>query len=189
MVYAPLKVDPPLLLFSILPLALFTFKLAKLVHLYTTRVGANLRQTFAAAVAGLALSHTIGQAVMKGLFTSNLPFFRTPKHAEPHALFKALASAREETLLMVTLWLAAWGIVRIPTEMGGPDLTMWIAVLLIQSIPYAASLVLSLVSAFPIPASVLGVSPDNYQSSQPGGGRAQRRVNVPVKPPAPPPAA
>jgi len=51
MVYAPNKVDPPLMLFSFLPLALFTFKLAKLVHLYTMRGGANLRQTFAAALA------------------------------------------------------------------------------------------------------------------------------------------
>jgi exo-beta-1,3-glucanase (GH17 family)/cellulose synthase/poly-beta-1,6-N-acetylglucosamine synthase-like glycosyltransferase len=180
MVYAPLKVDPPLMLFSLLPLALFTFKLAKLVHLYTTRVGANLRQTFAAALAGLALSHTIGQAVMKGLFTSNEPFFRTPKRAEPHALFKALSSAREETLLMVTLWLAAWGILHIPSEMGSPDLTMWIVVLLIQSIPYAASLIVSLVSAFPIPAKVLGVSPDNYQSSQPGRA-VQKRLGSKIK--------
>ena len=188
MVYAPQKIDPPLMMFSFLPLALFTFKLAKLVHLYTTRVGANLRQTFAAALAGLALSHTIGLAVMKGLFTSNEPFFRTPKQAEPHALFKALASAREEALLMVTLWLAAWGIMRIPQEIGSPDRNMWIAVLLIQSIPYAASLAVSLVSAFPIPASVLGVSPDNYQSSQPGGA-LQRRIRQPVRPAQGPPEA
>ena len=162
MVYAPLTVDPPLMLFSLLPLALFTFKLAKLVHLYSTQVGANLRQTLAAALAGLALSHTIGIAVMKGLFTSNEPFFRTPKRAEPHALFRALASAREESLLMVTLWLAAWGLIRIPRgEIGSPDLSMWIAVLLIQSIPYAASLLVSLISAFPIPASVLGIREDH----------------------------
>jgi cellulose synthase/poly-beta-1,6-N-acetylglucosamine synthase-like glycosyltransferase len=189
MVYAPEKVDPPLMLFSLLPLALFTFKLAKLVHLYTTRVGANLRQTFAAALSGLALSHTIGIAVMKGLFTSNEPFFRTPKQAQPHALFKALASAREETLLMATLWLAAWGIVRIPRELGSPDLTMWVAVLLIQSIPYAAALAVSLVSAFPIPAKMLGVSPDGYRSSQPGIATRARVVAPGGRPPADEPPA
>jgi hypothetical protein len=102
---------------------------------------------------------------MKGLFTSGVPFFRTPKKAEPHALFKALAGAREETLLMATLWLAAWGILRIPSEIGSPDLTVWIAVLLIQSIPYAAALVVSLVSAFNFPASVLGES--RYRTNQP----------------------
>jgi exo-beta-1,3-glucanase (GH17 family)/cellulose synthase/poly-beta-1,6-N-acetylglucosamine synthase-like glycosyltransferase len=189
MVYAPSKVDPPLMLFSFLPLALFTFKLAKLVHLYTTRVGANLRQTFAAALAGLALSHTIGIAVMKGLFTSNEPFFRTPKQAQPHALFKALASAREETLLMVTLWLAAWGIERIPQEIGSPDLNMWVAVLLIQSIPYAASLIVSLVSAFPIPAAVLGVTPDGYRTNQPGIASRARVAAPGGRPPTSPPVS
>jgi cellulose synthase/poly-beta-1,6-N-acetylglucosamine synthase-like glycosyltransferase len=168
MIFAPLEFDAPLMIFSLLPLALFTFKLVKLVHLYTSRVGANLRQTLAAALAGLALSHTIGLAILKGLFTSGEPFFRTPKRAEPHALFKALSSAREETLLMTTLWLAAWGILRIPQEIGSPDRNVWVAVLLIQSIPYAASLLMSLVSAFPFPAKLLGVSPHNYQSTQPG---------------------
>jgi exo-beta-1,3-glucanase (GH17 family)/cellulose synthase/poly-beta-1,6-N-acetylglucosamine synthase-like glycosyltransferase len=165
MVFAPSRFDPPLAIFSILPLSLFTFKLVKLVHLYTSRVGANVRQTIAAAIAGLALSHTIGLATMKGLFTDSEPFFRTPKRAEPHALFKALAGAREETMLMATLWLAAWGILRIPQEMGSPDLTVWIAVLLIQSIPYAAALGVSLVSAFNVPASILGEG--NYRTNQP----------------------
>ena len=54
-------------MYSVLPLSLFTFKLAKLVHLYRVRVGANLRQTIAAAIAGLALTHTIGRASIKGL--------------------------------------------------------------------------------------------------------------------------
>ena len=62
MVTVPADIDPPMLVFSALPLALFTFKIAKLVHLYRTRVGANFRQTLAAALAGLALGHTIGLA-------------------------------------------------------------------------------------------------------------------------------
>jgi len=165
MVFAPTRFDPPLAIFSVLPLSLFTFKLIKLVHLYTSRVGANIRQTFAAAFAGLALSHTIGLATMKGLFTDGEPFFRTPKKAEPHALFKALAGAREETLLMATLWLAAWGMLRVPQEVGSPDLTVWIAVLLIQSIPYLAALVVSLISAFDLPASLLGEG--RYRTNQP----------------------
>jgi len=70
-------------------LSLFTFKLVKLVHLYTHRVGVGLRQTLAAAIAGLALSHTIGRAVLKGLVTRSEPFFRTPKRAGRHALLLA----------------------------------------------------------------------------------------------------
>ena len=91
MVLAPQRIDPPLVMYSVLPLSLFTFKLAKLVHLYRVRVGANFRQTVAAAIAGLALTHTIGTAVVKGLFTRSEPFFRTPKGGESARLLQALA--------------------------------------------------------------------------------------------------
>src|SRR5256885_13782079 len=79
MVWAPKHIEPPLVMYSVLPLSLFTFKLAKLAHLYQVRVGANVRQTLAAAIAGLALTHTIGKAAVKGLVTNSEPFFRTPK--------------------------------------------------------------------------------------------------------------
>ena len=159
MILAPQKVDPPLLVFSVLPLSLFMFKLVKLVHLYTHRVGMNVRQTAAAAISGLALAHTIGLAVLKGLLTRNEPFFRTPKHSAPHRFSSALAAAREETLLMIALWCCAIGIRTIPKEMASPDLTVWLAALLIQSIQYAAALLVSLTGAFNIPASVLGARP------------------------------
>jgi exo-beta-1,3-glucanase (GH17 family)/cellulose synthase/poly-beta-1,6-N-acetylglucosamine synthase-like glycosyltransferase len=156
MVVAPQKIDPPLMVFSVLPLSLFMFKLVKLVHLYTHRVGMNARQTAAAAVSGLALAHTIGLAVLKGMITGNEPFFRTPKRAAPHRLFAALGAAREETVLMLGLWASALGVRAVPREVASPDLTVWLAALLIQSIPYAAALLVSLASAFQLPASLLG---------------------------------
>jgi exo-beta-1,3-glucanase (GH17 family)/cellulose synthase/poly-beta-1,6-N-acetylglucosamine synthase-like glycosyltransferase len=159
MILAPQKVDPPLLVFSVLPLSLFMFKLVKLVHLYTHRVGMNFRQTAAAAISGLALAHTIGLAVLKGLLTRNEPFFRTPKRSAPHRFAAAVGAAREETLLMLALWCCAIGIRTIPKEMASPDLTVWLAALLIQSIQYAAALLVSLASAFKIPASLLGARP------------------------------
>jgi exo-beta-1,3-glucanase (GH17 family)/cellulose synthase/poly-beta-1,6-N-acetylglucosamine synthase-like glycosyltransferase len=160
MILAPQKVDPPLLVFSVLPLSLFMFKLVKLVHLYTHRVGMNMRQTAAAAISGLALAHTIGLAILKGLLTRNEPFFRTPKRsAAPHRFFSAVGAAREETLLMLALWCCAIGVRTIPKEMASPDLTVWLAALLIQSIQYAAALLVSLASAFNIPASLLGTAP------------------------------
>jgi len=148
--------DPPLLTFSVLPLTLFAFKLMKLIHLYVTRVGANLRQTIAAAIAGLALSHTIGLAVLKGLITSNEPFFRTPKLARPHGLWAAISAARQEILLMLALWACAAGTAYTASEYSGPDMSVWIIVLLIQSLPYLAALLISLASAFNLPATLLG---------------------------------
>jgi exo-beta-1,3-glucanase (GH17 family)/cellulose synthase/poly-beta-1,6-N-acetylglucosamine synthase-like glycosyltransferase len=156
MVFLPRQIDPPLVMYSVLPLSLFTFKLAKLVHLYHVRVGANFRQTAAAAIAGLALTHTIGTAVVKGLFTRSEPFFRTPKHAHAQRLMQALGAAHNETLMMLGLWLSAWG-VSLSTTTRGPDRFAWIVVLLVQSVPYASSLIVSLASAFPLPARLLGL--------------------------------
>lgn len=157
MVWAPAAIDPPLVMYSVLPLSLFTFKLAKLVHLYHVRVGANLRQTVAAAIAGLALTHTIGKAAVKGLVTRGEPFFRTPKQARSFGVLRALSAAREETLMMVGLMLAAWAVVHtgLP-ENAGPDRLAWIVVLLVQSVPFASSLLVSLLSAFALPARLLG---------------------------------
>ena len=153
----PRQIDPPLMMYSVLPLSLFTFKLAKLAHLYQVRVGANIRQTLAAAVAGLALTHTIGIAVLKGLLTRGEPFFRTPKNAGSQRVFQALAASRDETLIMFGLWLSAWCVSHSTTfQTRGPDRIAWVVVLLIQSIPYLSSLVVSLTSAFPLPAKWLG---------------------------------
>jgi exo-beta-1,3-glucanase (GH17 family)/cellulose synthase/poly-beta-1,6-N-acetylglucosamine synthase-like glycosyltransferase len=158
MVCLPRQIDPPLVMYSVLPLSLFTFKLAKLVHLYRVRVGANYRQTAAAAIAGLALTHTIGTAVVKGLFTRGEPFFRTPKNGNSQRALQALGAARDETIMMLGLWLSAWGVSHATTmQTRGPDRFAWIVVLLIQSVPYASSLIVSLASAFPLPAKLLGI--------------------------------
>jgi len=169
MIVAPARIDPPLMMFSVLPLALFTFKLIKLAHLYVSRVGANLRQTFAAALAGLALSHTIGLAVVKGMFTRNEPFIRTPKVPRPHALTERIAGAGQETCVLVAMLAAVYLLTHqiavtprlllgIPADLEGPDVSMWVAVLLIQSVPYAAALIVSLISASSLPARWLGRS-------------------------------
>ncbi|MGH8236209.1 MAG: hypothetical protein ACREXP_04200, partial [Steroidobacteraceae bacterium] len=177
MIVAPHLSDPPLIMFSALPLSLFTFKLVKLAHLYAARVGANIRQTLAAALAGLALSHTIGVAVVKALFTRNQPFFRTPKSKQPHALVEGFAAARTESLMLIAILLAALGLTRqialgphllvgIPEELRGPDVSVWVAVLLIQAVPYAAAVLVSLVSALSMPARWLGPSPCGFGLSR-----------------------
>jgi cellulose synthase/poly-beta-1,6-N-acetylglucosamine synthase-like glycosyltransferase len=156
MINYPQQFDPPLMIFSALPLTLFTFKIAKLVHLYRTRVGANLRQTLAAALAGLALTHTIGIAVVSGFLTRSKPFFRTPKQTSSHALLRAMNESREEGLIMLALWLSAWS-VYMYVGTATRDLSIWIVVLLIQSVPYCATLVVALLSAWPrLPAKLIG---------------------------------
>jgi cellulose synthase/poly-beta-1,6-N-acetylglucosamine synthase-like glycosyltransferase len=156
MLLAPGRVAPPLLLFSILPLALFLFKVGKLFYLYRTRVRANAVQTVSAALAGLSLTHTIGVAMLTGFLVRSKPFFRTPKQAHKQAFFKALNAAREETLMCVALWLASFSVIfTFGTETM--DLLMWGIMLILQGIPYAASLLVSMVSALPkMPARWIG---------------------------------
>ena len=176
MLAAPRHVAPPLLIFSILPLALFTFKLGKLVYLYRTRVGATTLQTLAAALAGLSLTHTIGKATLTGFFVKSKPFFRTPKQAHKHALLKALGAAREEALLCMALCLAAFGIIlSFGTE--NLDLLMWTIMLLLQAIPYAAAVIVSTISALPrLPAGWIGETGSMQQAAhalldQPAAGK------------------
>ena len=158
MVWLPRKVDPPLVAFTAVPLIFFAFKLVKMFHLYTTRVGASLRQTLAATLGGLALSHVIGLAMLTGLVRKERAFFRTPKMADAEPLANALAAARQEVLFMLALWLAAYGVTSL-TPMNSPDAYLWVIMLLIQSVPYAASFLVAVISGIPrMSARLLGRS-------------------------------
>ena len=149
MVVAPISFDPPLIIFSLLPLVLFCFKMAKVVFIYrSARIVGTAPQTIAAVLVGLALSHTIAIAMLQGVFTKNKPFMRTPKHEKKAALLRALDASREETLFALALWLAAGAIMyTIGTETL--DLTLWVIVLLVQALPYMAALLTSIISAYP----------------------------------------
>ena len=159
MIIDPKHVDPPLVVFSLLPLALFVFKIGKLIYLYRTRVNATLVQTVAAAVAGLALSHTIAKAVLSGLVTRDKPFFRTPKMADASALAGALASSSEE-ILMLAAMLCAASAIGLVQKMDTLDMNLWVIVLVVQSLPYAATLLVAMVSGFPrLPGRWMSWSP------------------------------
>lgn len=173
MILAPSRFDSPLLAFSLLPLFLFGFKLAKLVHLYLTRVGAGFRQALGAVLAGLALTHTIGVAVLAGLLQRERGFFRTPKRGRRAGPIRAFLEAREETLMALTLWLAAWAVSR-SHSIETPDTMVWIAVLLLQSVPYAMSLIVAMISSLPIEGRWLG----SLQTMQ-GSHRPARRRHDP----------
>ncbi len=156
MIHNAAKFDPPLIILSSVPLAFFVFKIAKMFYIYRSRVKATLTQTIASALAGLSLSHTIAKAVMFGFVTKSLPFFRTPKIVKGRKFWHALQSAREEGLVLLALLLAAYSIYK---QQGSetPDILVWILVLLVQSLPYAAAVIMSIVSAFaPQPTKLVG---------------------------------
>ena len=157
MVWAPKTIDPPMLLFSLLPVALFFFKTAKLIYIYKSRIGASTLQTLFGGLAGLSLAHTISRAVLQGIFTRGLPFIRTPKHAGQTGLRSVIASAREEILFLIALWSAVYAIVIIQ-GVDSADTLFWLGVLLIQSLTYLAALLVAVVAAMPEwSARVIGI--------------------------------
>jgi hypothetical protein len=104
-----------------------------------------MKRTISAAVAGLALSHSIATAILHGLITRNTPFFRTPKLKTPNRLHRAMSEARWEVFFVMALWGSAIG-VSIAQPDGGLDLQLWMALLVIQSLPYCAAIYMAFVS-------------------------------------------
>ncbi|MFP5382477.1 MAG: glycosyltransferase [Gammaproteobacteria bacterium] len=146
MIAFPQRVDPPLALFAVPPLALFVFKWAKLWFLYRRQLGTDRSTTLAAAFSGLALSWTIGRAVLYGLLSKSMPFLRTPKMKDRESFWSALWLAREELLLLLVLVACALG-VALRQSAGATDVQLWIAVLLVQALPFLASVLMSVFSA------------------------------------------
>ena len=156
MIIFPDYLSPPHIIFAFLPIVLFFFKSFKMFFLYRSRVVATRRQSLAAGLAGLALSHTIARAMLTGFITRKIGFFRTPKKAQANAFFKALGDAREELLFAIALVLSIIGVL-LREDGDMLDIHVWATVLAIQAIPYSAAVLVSLISGLPkLPAKLVG---------------------------------
>ena len=159
LVVAPMRFEFPIVLFMIPSIGLFFFKIAQILTLYRARVSCGLADRLGAAVAGLALSHTIGKAVWKGLFIRSAPFLVTPKMEGAPALVQGLVMAREEVVLLAASWTAMIA-VGIAHHLATWEATLWCVVLLTQSLPYLAAVTVALVAAFPAGARVTAPRPN-----------------------------
>lgn len=148
MLLAPTQVLPPAMVFALPPLLLFFFKVGKILYVYNRHIKFSLAQSLGAAMAGLALSHTIAKAVVYGMFTRTIPFFRTPKMQEHGGLALAIAEAREELFILLLLWGAAIGLTLLH-DMETGDAYAWLYMLLVQSLAYLAAVVMSFMSVAP----------------------------------------
>jgi hypothetical protein len=146
MILWPKKIDPPLAVYAILPLVLFFFKLAKLYYVYRKRVGTDQITTLQAALAGLALSYTISKAMLYGIFTQKIPFLRTPKLKDRESWWFALLLVSEELTIAVLLIAASIGVALLP-DSDSTDVRLWICAMLVQSLPYSAAVIMSLISS------------------------------------------
>ena len=146
LILAPHLITPPAALLSALPLAFFGFKQCKMLMLYRYRLRAGIRQSLAAAISGLAVSHTIARAMLAGMFANNIGFYRTPKKAQAHSMSRSFQTVREESLLALALIVCAIFIsLRDDTYLA--DTRLWITLLCVQSLPYVSSVLLSLMSS------------------------------------------
>jgi hypothetical protein len=148
MLLMPKYFGSPLYVLMLPPIGAFMFKLLHFLWLYSVRVPCTFKQRIGAALAGTALTHTIATGIISGLFTSRKPFLRTPKCESRGAVMKGLMMARGEALMMLGLFAA----VAIQLNFGNDqteERLVWAVLLVIQSLPYAAALVLSLFSVMP----------------------------------------
>jgi exo-beta-1,3-glucanase (GH17 family)/cellulose synthase/poly-beta-1,6-N-acetylglucosamine synthase-like glycosyltransferase len=151
LIFDPVRFEFPIALFMLPSIGLFFFKIVQILALYKNRVPCGFMDRVGAAVAGLALSHSIGKAVWKGLLSNNLPFLRTPKMKNAPALIQGLVMSREELVLLVLTWGALLG-VGFGHHWATLEAKLWCAVLFTQSLPYLASVSVAILAAMPAPA-------------------------------------
>ncbi|MCG3170067.1 MAG: hypothetical protein CALGDGBN_01604 [Pseudomonadales bacterium] len=148
MLLVPRQALPPDIIFALPPLLLFFGKVTKILYVYLRHLRVPLGTSVGAAVAGLALSHTIGKAVVYGLVTRTIPFFRTPKLRGHGGFLQAVDEAREELYILILLWGALAGLL-VVHEMDTTDAYAWAAMLILQSLAYLAAVVMSILAVLP----------------------------------------
>ncbi len=163
MVYLPTSVEPPLWLFVMPLIAFFAARLLIGPLLYTRCVPCGLADRLGAAVAGMALSHRIARGVLEGLRGRRAVFEITQK-ASAAAADQDVAEARgdageatdvgpkfvqgikEEFALLggLVFCICLLALSRSPDDTARLG---WIAILMIQSLPYWAAVVCKLVES------------------------------------------
>ncbi|MCC7310289.1 MAG: benzoate transporter, partial [Sulfuritalea sp.] len=151
--FAPHRFGLPTALF-VVPLAVFF--LARLVLgplLYWRRVPCSAAGIAGAALAGMGLSHSVARGIIAGLLGRRAVFHVTRRVAPaapaetpaPAGKRGWLADVREEAALLLGL-LACIATLAVHREPGDTALAMWMLVLGVQSLPYAAALACALQS-------------------------------------------
>ena len=145
MVFYPQLIAPPLALYLFVTIGMFLFKVGKSFWLYAEKVPCSFLDNLGASLAGLALSYAVGKAVWRGVFTSNLPFHRTPKMENAPAALRGIVTAWEETL--VFLALIGCGVLTLHERGIEQDARLWAILCFVQALPFGAALVLSMINA------------------------------------------
>jgi cellulose synthase/poly-beta-1,6-N-acetylglucosamine synthase-like glycosyltransferase len=130
-------------------LATFAVMLLHFMVLYRTRVQAPIFASLSAAISAMALQLTVGRAVADGVIRDGLPFVRTAKGGASRWTrdFPALWEGVLGGLLLLgslTLYLT--------NEQQVHEISIFSAVLLVQSLPFLAAVGLALIERSPLNA-------------------------------------
>jgi cellulose synthase/poly-beta-1,6-N-acetylglucosamine synthase-like glycosyltransferase len=131
----PVRSDVPVALVMLPSIGLLVSKIVQFA-LLARRVPCGFRDRAGAVVMGLALSHSIGKAVWRGLFTNGLP------------LAQGRTVAREAFWILLLSWGALLG-VGSAHNWATLGTNLWCAVLFTQSLPYLAAVGVSIFAATP----------------------------------------
>lgn len=146
-------VEFPPAVFLVPTLSVFIFKVVAGFWLYHARVKCGWKDRIGAAIAGMSLTHAVGRAVWQGLFTSGKPFFRTPKMADQPAAMQAFLMAREEIGLLLGLVGSAVAVL-VHYSTQNFDAKLWAGMLLVQTLPYWAALIVAACNVIPARKSI-----------------------------------
>jgi cellulose synthase/poly-beta-1,6-N-acetylglucosamine synthase-like glycosyltransferase len=146
MILKPETFGPLPCIFSTSLILMFALRSLKMIVLYRQLVSTHTKEALAAILAGMALYPTLGKAVLAGLFTSAMPFYRTPKHTSANRIGQNLLDVREELSTLAISWIA---IVLLLTGRASIDMNsgFWITMLFAQSLPYLAAITMAILSA------------------------------------------
>jgi exo-beta-1,3-glucanase (GH17 family)/cellulose synthase/poly-beta-1,6-N-acetylglucosamine synthase-like glycosyltransferase len=146
--YDPVHSELPSNVFLMPTIGIFTFKILRGLWLYQARVPCSILESLGAALTGLALTHTVAQGTIQGLFTSGKPFMRTPKYEKQGALISGLRTIQQEILMLILLGIAIWQMSMVE-HFDNLTGQLWIAILAVQAVPYFATLLTLLISIIP----------------------------------------
>ena len=147
--YQPHLVYLPVAAFLIPTIGSFAFKVIRSLWLYAVRIrDCSFLESLGAGIAALGLTHTVAKAMLNGMITTSKPFIRTPKCEDKPPLAAAFIQVREEALMLAVLWGLTIAFLLSP-HFADSHSRLWVAVLLVQSVPYASAVLLSLINVMP----------------------------------------
>lgn len=148
LILRPKTTDFPEPIFIYPALLLVVIRMAGTFWTYSSRVKIGKQRTLLAMLAGGSLTYKISKAVWQGLFSRRTrPFFRTPKNERSAAVWQALGSVWEETLMLVMLWGLSAGILLTFGTKNDPAI-LWSIALVVQTFPYLAAIFAAMVSCY-----------------------------------------